>query len=430
MKYIIFEKPNKYHFLFLLYFIIKLIDEIIDKYIKTTSDIVHTFHKDYLGSMSDFLSIIPYIIIKVRSKSISKDKLINENKPENANDIELNNDIEYIYSDMNAENNRKRAKRMIKFFFIVSIFEFLARYINIIFKIIFIKFESANKDEQNSIIFINIISKFILSIIILHYPFYRHHYISMGINLIFLIALVILDIVNILENSMKFTHLITKAVRIVLYSFEDVIAKILLSFDSISPYIYLLYRGIIVNFLAVLFSIVFIFVKIPDENKNESCVFNRFWKVYENKINILYYFILFFNEYLTNLNIFFIIDKFSPNHYAMASIIANFCGALVNTIYKSIDVRYFFIKLAIYILLIITTCIYNEFIILNFCGLEKYTKLFLQKKANKDIQQTNLNSNDNDSASVRESTKLLELNNMEENTLIDIRESKSSDVEE
>jgi hypothetical protein len=254
----------------------------------------------------------------------------------------------------------------------------------------------------------------------------------MGINLIFLIALITIDIINMVNRSLQYPHMITKTVITILYSFEDVIAKILLYFNSISPYIYLFYRGIIVNFLAILFSIVFIFVKLPDRDDNDykSCVFTRFWKVYENKINILYYFILFFNEYLTNLNIFLIIDKFSPNHYAMASIIANFCGALVNTIYKSIDVRYFFLKLAIYILLIITTCIYNEFIILNFCGLEKYTKLFLQKKANKDIQQTNLNSNDSDSASVRESTKLLELNNMEENTIIDIRESKSSDVEE
>ena len=420
MKYIIFDKPNKYHFLFLSFFIIKFIDELIDKNMISTKDIVETFHKNYLASMSDFLSIIPIIIIKARSKGISKDKLINEN----------NKDIEYIYSDINADNNRKRTKRIIKFSIIISIFEFLGRYINIFFKIIFINYKSTDKNEQNSIILINIISKLILSILILHYPFYRHHYVSLGINIIFLILLIILDIVDISKVNGKYAHLITKAVRVILYSFEDVFAKILLSFDSISAYIYLFYRGIIVNSLAVLFTIVFIFVKIPDEKGNESCVFSRFWKVYEYKINILYYFIQFFNEYLTNLNIFLIIDKFSPNHYAMASIISNFSGSLVNIIYNPNNVEYFFIKLALYILLIITTCIYIEFVILNFCGLEKYTKLFLQKEANKDIQQTNLNRNDSSSLSERESAKNLELNSIEENNSNDVRESKSSDIEE
>jgi len=80
MKYIIFAKLNKNYFLFLSYFIIKIIDEIINKIVETNGDIVKTFHINYILSMSDFLSIIPLIIINVRSKSISKNKLMSENK--------------------------------------------------------------------------------------------------------------------------------------------------------------------------------------------------------------------------------------------------------------------------------------------------------------------------------------------------------------
>ena len=54
---------------------------------------------------------------------------------------------------------------------------------------------------------------------------------------------------------LKYSHVITKIVIVILYSFEDVIAKNLLSIDSISVYIYLFYRGIILNSLVVLFSI-------------------------------------------------------------------------------------------------------------------------------------------------------------------------------
>ena len=73
-----------------------------------------------------------------------------------------------------------------------------------------------------------------------------------------MIVIVILDILNILNmvyGYLKYPHVITKIVIVILYSFEDVIAKNLLSIDSISAYIYLFYRGIILNSLVVLFSI-------------------------------------------------------------------------------------------------------------------------------------------------------------------------------
>ena len=269
MKYIIISKPNKYHFLFLSYFIIKIIDTIMNKIVSTDGDIIKTFHKNYILSMSDFLSIIPFIIIKVRTKIISKNKIIRENEQETKEESiqKTDNNIEYIYLDNNIMNDKRRMKRIIKFSIIVSIFEFLARYIDILFKLIFINdYLLVDKEEQNSHFLISIIFKYILSIIILHYPFYRHHYFSMGINIICLIAIVILDILNMVDGKLKYPHVITKTLIVLLYSFEDVIAKILLSIDSISSYIYLLYRGIIVNTLAILFSIIFIFVKIPNEN--------------------------------------------------------------------------------------------------------------------------------------------------------------------
>ena len=42
-------------------------------------------------------------------------------------------------------------------------------------------------------------------------------------------------------------------------------------------------------------------------------------------------------------------------------------------------------------LLIFAALLYNEFIILNFCGLQKNTQLFLQQKANEDIHQAIIN---------------------------------------
>ena len=71
-----------------------------------------------------------------------------------------------------------------------------------------------------------------------------------------------------------------------------------------------------------------------------------------------------------------------------------FGSLLISICYGDIKVSEFFIKIVIYFVLIIAALIYNEFIILNFCGFQKYTHLFLLKKANNDLELTILNNND------------------------------------
>ena len=418
MKYIIFSELNRNHFLFLTYLIITLIKDIDKRYIINTGDIVDTFNKYYLYTLSDFFSIIPFIIIKVRSKSISKNKLnLNISQTLSKENIEENKDIQYIqskndiqliYLGDNNKDEKKRKKRIIKLLFIVSFFDFLSIYSNVTFSVIIKSTNySIKKAQMNSYVLFNIIAKYLLNILILHTPVYKHHYLSLSINLLFLIGLVIYDIINI-ERSNQYFYLLMKIISVSLYSFEDAFAKILLTFNSISPYNLLLYRGILVNILALLYSFVFIFVEIPDEKGKKSCLFSRFWKVYENKLNILFYLILALFEYLENLNIFFIIDKFSLIHFAVASIIEYFGLLILAMIYKESGVAEFLIKFLIYFILIVTALIYNEFIILNFCGLEKYTKLFLQKEAKKEVNQSFIDNNeDNDSISQRDSINIV-----------------------
>ena len=142
MKYLIFSKLNRNHFLFLSNFLIVIISEINNKLKRSiTKDIVRLFHKNYIKTLSDFLSIIPIVIIKLRSKGISKNKSEQtiENKSQKNSketDDESSNSIEYIYTDMNIENNKKRSKIILKLIILTSIFEFLAIYIDVTFYII------------------------------------------------------------------------------------------------------------------------------------------------------------------------------------------------------------------------------------------------------------------------------------------------------
>ena len=443
MKYLIFSELNRNHFFFLSYLIIIIIKEINNIYITQIDDIIQTFQKYYIYSLSDLLSIIPFIIITIRTKSVSKNILSNnikENKiRENSKEkleenneekkLEFSKNIELLHMDLSYETHKRRLKRILKFTILISIVDFIAIYINVIFSIIVISGNFKIKKAQlNSYILFNIISKYLFTILILHSPVYKHHYLCLVINIIFLIGLVVFDIINIeKEDKKSYFYVGMKVISVILYSLEDTYAKVLLSFDSISPYIYLLLQGIFVNIFALLFSIVFIFVELPDENGIKSCVYSRFYKLYENKLNILSYIILFLIEYLQNLNILFIIDKFSPIHFAVASIIRNICSLLFSINSPKLVLNEFIIKIIIYFILFLVGLIYVEFVVLNFCGLQKNTKLFLEKEEKDDIVQTLINNKDDDSNS-QNYMIIADNYSIEENKEQDIFDSTNNEI--
>ena len=116
MKCLIFSQLNRNHFFFLSYLIIIIIKEINNLFITKIDDIIQTFNKYYIYSLFDLFSIIPFIIIKVSSKSVSKNTLSNEiienkNKirenskeklEENNEDtkLDLSNSIELLHLDL------------------------------------------------------------------------------------------------------------------------------------------------------------------------------------------------------------------------------------------------------------------------------------------------------------------------------------------
>ena len=70
MKYFLFPKINFNHFLFLSYFIVNIIRDNLIHLNNPTEDISTIFNHSYICTLSDFLSIIPVLTIKQRSKSL------------------------------------------------------------------------------------------------------------------------------------------------------------------------------------------------------------------------------------------------------------------------------------------------------------------------------------------------------------------------
>ena len=281
MKYIRFSEFNRNHLLFLSLFIISIIKDVIKDSGGLTKDLISSFVKYYSYSLSDLFAIFPIIIIIFRSRNAKKEESSESSQPKiNQNQNALNEII-------NKNKNKKNLK-IFRLMLIISIFDFIGKYSNVVYYIIVTKtFFSVKKIDLNSMYTINIISVCILSVLILHSPIYRHQYFSLTINILFLIGLTIYDQIQIFKKddwNILFYYNIMKVIAEIFYSCEDVISKILLSFYSISPYNFILYRGLIVMIFTILFSIVFIFVEIPDEKGNNSIVFTRFWKIYDNKI--------------------------------------------------------------------------------------------------------------------------------------------------
>ena len=253
-----------------------------------------------------------------------------------------------------------------------------------------------NKFSLNSVIIFSIIFQYLLNRIILHYLFYRHHYLSFVINIIILIILGTFDIIDIRKTNEKpieaILYILIKMLSALFYSIEDSYAKIILTYNSISPYFFLLYRGIIVNVLVLIVSIVFIYVDIPDENSVNSCIYTRFWKLYTTPLNILRVVGICIFNYLYQVNLFFIVDKFTSSHIPMAQIIGCFVDLTLSYIsLKKIGILEYILRLITYFILIIAASIHNEFIVLNFCKFQKHTKLYLERYAQFDINPSEFN---------------------------------------
>ena len=141
-----------------------------------------------------------------------------------------------------------------------------------------------------------------------------------------------------------------------------------------------LFKAVSETILLGIFSIPFIFIKINDENIINESIFVGF-KEYLTGIKLLYSFIRLFCEFFYKLFITIIIDRFSPNHLALAHIVDSFGSTLSVIIQSAIDNQsILWINYAIfivYIILIISAMIYNEIFIINRCGLSEKTKLFL-----------------------------------------------------
>ena len=373
-KYFFIAKPHLKHLLFLFYFLVSLGENYIQDFLENENNLATPFFDIYIYILSDFLSIIPYLIVKYRTKSdIMKTPTLHSD-----------NDLELIYND----NGLYTTKKDLLYILLLASSDYVAQISFVVYYLIKQEYTfDIPNINLNSIFIFNIIFLIILSKLFLHTRFYRHHYFSCLIIILVLLALVILDIIQINKEEgnklLSNIYLFLRIVKTFLYSFEDVIGKVLLLYQNFTVYSLLLNKSIIQIIFSIVFSFPFIFIKLKDEENNERTLFSMIGDIFENKRNILLYFFLIIMNFFYNVFLWQIIDNFSVNHLWLAQMFEGLGFLILDIITNSITLDRS-LRIVLYIFLLIIACIYNEFIVVNICGLSKDTKLFLDYKAKKE----------------------------------------------
>ena len=358
-----------------------------------TKQVAQPFLNTYLFNISDYLSIIPFLIVKHRTKAHNISK---------SSEIESTPTVTKSFTTY----HEKVTKKDFKFFLIVGLvglFDCLSHISSLLFYIVYGKNErSVPENNLSSLLIFNILIIYIFSKLILKTAFYRHHYLSFLMNVICILILGTIDIINTATTDNKESigmiifYIIKKIFTIIFYSIEDVIGKKVMITFFLNIYTLLLCRALTGTIIFIIFSIPFIFIKIKDvsgayeEGENDIIIFSGIADLLKDFSYKIIFFVL--TNFFYNIFIWLIIDNFSPSHYAISTVLESL-GTLIRLwIMEPDQVHLPLLRIFIYIILIIAGIIHTEMIVINYCGLEKNTKLFLDYLENEDLKSINDNT--------------------------------------
>ena len=338
-KYCLFPKPHLYHLLYLFYLIASIAKKIILNSTKEDrTNLSLPIFKLYVHEIGDFLSIIPYLILKKKIKSNKDTKSANKLI------------AKYFYIDI----FKKMKKRILINLFIIGLIEFIAQISTTVFYVIEQSQKMQVNHENMTIVFIfYFVFLFLMTKFILNITFYSHHYFSLFIFLVCLICIGIIDFILIIKASKNLIdtllHIVIMVFAYLLYSISNVLYKIMFLKYYISPYFLLLSKAVIQFFLLIVFSIPFIFVKFKNKDGEEKIIFLMVSDIFKEKIDILFYILYTIISFLYNLFNLLIIDKFSSENTAISTILEGFVHFSLGIANIKID-YYFGIILVIYII--------------------------------------------------------------------------------
>ena len=379
-----FEKFNSKLLILLIFSIFNPLKRIIE--VKINDNNYFEMFRFYLSYTLSFIFIL---IIKKRTKNNKKNIEINYIAKTNNSKKE-----NWINPQDNVKKEIKKEKFHKQIFFIILLvlIWLILNIFNIIFKAIY-----SGKDINNILfigkqsigILFEIIYFILLSIFILKKKIYKHH----------LMSLIVIS-VNISLLIFSFgTCFPDNIIEVILYYFFSsflfclyyVVVKKYLNLFSNSPYNIMFNIGIISIIILFIYDII-AFLICRNDNTNIHGIIYGFKNNLE--LSFIFFFILdiIFN-FLSNIGIWLTVYYFSPFHYIISESISEYLyytyDCYINkTGYKLKDKIIYSI---VYIINLIFFLIFNEIIILNFCGLSHNIKKNIEDRESMDKILTNQN---------------------------------------
>ena len=352
-----------------------------------------TKNKDpYYKSFNKLLSLcffgFIYLIIKCMIKPEKKNQTIELQKSEQIGSInevehilELN-DKNSIYAEIykklieeDKEKKKFQKKNNIFFLFLISILHMIATLFKNIFK------KDINPHLLNNLpILLESIFVIIFSMIFLEFSLYSHQYLSLAIIslciIIFFIESIIfetgLTVINVFQ-SFIYIFFYEKA-----YCLSNVLGKKYLNTYMDNFYLFLFKIGIITTIPLLIYDIIAYCYELDDEYHGIiKTIFGLEYWVFP--LTLLFYI-------LSDIGLWLTIYYFSPCHFIILGTLEDFLELIFAFLQKDEQLYNINIKeqiitfYVLYPIIFIALLVFNEIIILNFCELNKNTKLYIMKR--------------------------------------------------
>ena len=379
---------SEFNFLLFLPLVFPIFFRIEDFIMRTFITDDNQLFKTFRYFLSHFFSLIPFFIIKLRTKKKTK-KEKNENIM-----IELKETQSDIFSIYGAQKIEKdeinklitniEKKRKIKSYLYllllsgIAFFCFFYRYL--------FEEERFSYSKQSVGIFFEIFDYVILSYFILKQKLFKHSYVSASIIAIILLMLFVITIFYMNGSDILPSFAFHFCLSLCFGSL-DVIGKRYMVNYFVSPYLLMIIIGIVD---VIILLIIDIFLLILDSDIKGSI-----YGLKSNINSISMFFILIldlFLQWIWILGIWLTVYYLTPNHFFISEYISEYAYYITNAIdikegfYNEVNIIVFSVS---FIINFFCCLVFNEVIILNFCGLDYNTKKRILERVDEDNNKNN-----------------------------------------
>ena len=358
-----------------------------EKYFNRIIELFYIFFFNIGDLLAGFLVLYTYI------KSQPFDHI--EFESERISQINISKShIELIYTDLSIKKNKYCL------ILLISILEFIARSIDLLYFLVWDK-DKIRDGEISWLISVDILSRMLFSRLILKRYLYKHHILSIVLAIIGLFSMSISAFIAINGNELdNWPYFIFIAIKFILLALEDVFNKVLLTDKFMLPHTLMLWRGIFYFLLFIITTFILFFTKLI---KYEYISENH----HEIDINLIISLIIIFilSIFLKSFFTLKVVYLFTPQHVAFLNVVFYLFRLLRCRILSGDKAYLISADVICLIMIIFSTLLFNEMIIINSCGLGENTKNgFLIKEKDELISTNTTQYNDNEEMNENKST--------------------------